>query len=215
MNQRAQALVETALIAPVIIFFMIGVFEVGWVLRGYLLLVNASREAARFAVRPGYLDYTDQSYLTIVDHTINSIADQLPFTETGTVIISVMRVETQWVCDPANLSECDCEEAVTEPFSPTLAMSPLTHLTATYKYPTTSTEVTTLDIDLDKMIADNRDFNCRVQKRSGVPTIDTQVTVELFFWQKQLFGFSLVSNPFTDPVLIRAYSTFRKIENNR
>lgn len=215
VNQRAQALVETMLIAPIIVFLMIGVFEIGWLLRGYLILVNSSREGARFAARPHYLDYTDKSYLAIVDQTISSIAGQLPFTETGMVIISVARVETQWVCDPYHLSECDCAEAVTNPFSPTLAMSPLTHVTATYMYPATSTEVTTLDIDLDKMIADNRDFNCRVQKRGGVPTIDTQVTVELFFWQDQLFGFPFISNPYTDPVLIRAYSTFRKVENSR
>jgi hypothetical protein len=58
-DQKGQSLVETAIVAPILIFMLIGVFEVGWALRGYLVLANVSRESTRFGVRPGYLNYTN------------------------------------------------------------------------------------------------------------------------------------------------------------
>ncbi len=38
-----QSLVEIAITAPLLIFLLLGVFEVGWALRGYLVLVNVNR----------------------------------------------------------------------------------------------------------------------------------------------------------------------------
>jgi Flp pilus assembly protein TadG len=46
-RERGQSLVETALILPILLLMFIGVLEVGWALRGYLTLLNASREALR------------------------------------------------------------------------------------------------------------------------------------------------------------------------
>ena len=50
-KQRGQSLVEMAIATPLLIIMLIGVFEVGWAIRGYLVLSNVNREAVRFAVK--------------------------------------------------------------------------------------------------------------------------------------------------------------------
>ncbi|MBN1937842.1 MAG: pilus assembly protein [Anaerolineae bacterium] len=50
-RERGQSLVELALILPVLILLFLGLIELGLALRAYLVVVNANREAARFAAR--------------------------------------------------------------------------------------------------------------------------------------------------------------------
>ena len=50
---RGQALVEFALILPVFVFLMVGVFDLGHVVWANNALSNATREAARFAIVHG------------------------------------------------------------------------------------------------------------------------------------------------------------------
>jgi hypothetical protein len=40
------------LILPLLIFIFLGLIEIGWAIRGYLVLLNANREAARYGSRP-------------------------------------------------------------------------------------------------------------------------------------------------------------------
>lgn len=211
--RKGQALTETAIIAPLLIFMLIGVFEVGYALRSYLVLTNASREAARFAVRPNYLTYDEVGYQKVVSHTFVTLSSQLEFEKYGTEIISVISIDTQWVCNPDEILVCDCHEAITNPYSQTLIVTPLTHPTLTYKYPATSTKVTRLNfIELvDELVPFEREFNCNLMKHGQSPAVDTMVYVELFYDQPQLFGFPIISNPFSDPVPMYGHSVFRKV----
>ncbi len=82
-GQEGQSLVEFALIVPILLIMMLGVFEVGWALRGYLTLTNANREAARFASRGVYLDLDQKDdteavgYSKVITHTLDSLSSQL------------------------------------------------------------------------------------------------------------------------------------------
>ncbi|MDM8530372.1 pilus assembly protein [Anaerolineales bacterium HSG25] len=62
---HGQAMVEMAIITPLLILMLIGVFEVAWALRGYLVIVNVNREVTRRAVRPGYLDFSVRDANTV------------------------------------------------------------------------------------------------------------------------------------------------------
>ena len=55
-KRRGQGLVEMAFALPVLIILLIGVVEIGFALRSYLIVVNAVREGARFASRARYTD---------------------------------------------------------------------------------------------------------------------------------------------------------------
>jgi len=48
---RGQALLELAVILPVLLILLMGLVEIGYALRNYLIVVNASREGCRFAAR--------------------------------------------------------------------------------------------------------------------------------------------------------------------
>ncbi len=52
-GERGQALVEAALITPVILLIMVGIFEVGRAYQTWQVVTNAAREGARAAVVPG------------------------------------------------------------------------------------------------------------------------------------------------------------------
>jgi len=135
--EKGQGLVEMAIVAPILIFMLIGVFEVGWALRGYLVLTNVSREITRFSIRPGYLNYSIKNnnpptvisptvitpaystvgYDRVVSYTFDTLSDQLPLDfsseQTSTLIISHIVVDTGEPCKEG--VNCDCNAFVTNP----------------------------------------------------------------------------------------------------
>lgn len=199
--KKAQALVETAIIVPVLIFLLIGVLETGWILRAYLILSNASREAARFAVRQNYLDFSSPNpdYASVWTHTLESISGQIDYSEaTGAMIVSYIAVD----------APC------TMPFTIT---TPLDVATYTWTYPATATVQTRLNYAL--MGADmgrlQQQHSCDAVRNSLIPRPNNTITVEMFFSQRQLLGFPGISNLWTDPILLYSRATFRKIQETR
>ena len=117
-SARGQSLVEMTLITPLLLLMFLGVIEVGWALRGYLVLVNADREATRFAARAAYLDFSqpnieDVGYQFVLQHTLDSVSGQLPLEFTSgepnaTMIITHMAIDTGYPCSEAE-RPCDDE----------------------------------------------------------------------------------------------------------
>jgi hypothetical protein len=196
-----QALVESALIFSIIVFLLIGVLELGWVLRAYLILTNASREAARFAVRQNYLDFrsSNPNYQSVWTHTLESISSQIDYNEaTGAMIISYI----------------EAESACTLPFTIT---TPLEVPTFTWTFPATAAVQTQLNYAL--MGAElgrlQQKHSCDVIAAGNVPRPNNTITVELWFSQRQLLGFPGISNLWTDPVILYSRASFRKIQETR
>lgn len=200
---KAQALVETAMIAPVVIFFMLGVFEVGWAIRSYLILTNLNREATRFAVRTDVLHFTDidiPEYEKVVTHSLNSLGSELDidFKTKGAMIISY--IHTSVPC--------------TMPYTIT---SPLNTPTYTAKFPATSTYQTRMDYPalITDLIKFQRDYSCK--RLSGhLTALDNDVVIiEMVMEHRQLLGFPVLSNSLTDPIILYGHSTFRRIQESR
>jgi len=107
-SDKGQSLVEMAIIAPILIIMFIGVFEVGWAIRGFLVLANTNRETVRYSVKTGVLDFSIKDPATVgfdvvLSHTINSLADQLPLefdvgNANNTVIMSHFVIDTGFPC---------------------------------------------------------------------------------------------------------------------
>jgi Flp pilus assembly protein TadG len=53
---RGNALIEFALVLPVLLIIVTGILEFGFTFREYLVVTNAAREGARMAILPGYSD---------------------------------------------------------------------------------------------------------------------------------------------------------------
>ena len=241
-NERGQSLVEMAIAAPILIIFLLGIFEVGAAVRNYLTLVNVNREITRFAVRPGYLDFSSEaavatSYNSVKEWTLNSVSDQLDldFTDTGdisntgntTMIISHFVVQTGIPCE--DMDHCDCDDFIDDPS----AVDPYTwddlilhpgmggqeYQAEQFGPPETVTGVrdTRLDYDaiIDDLAAQNNKFNCELIKKGGIPSANNVIITELFYDQPQLFGFPFISNPYTDPVPLYTHTSMRLIQGAR
>lgn len=233
---KGQSLVEMAIVTPILIFMLMGLFEVGAVLRGYLVLANVSREITRFAVRPGYLDFSTEqkaadSYKTVRDWVHTSLSDQLeldfdPVSGNATLIISHVVADTGLPCEDIyeNPGACDCNAFITNPnYSKNFTLDDLIihagkggmeFQTQRFGPAMTETGARKSLIDYEKLIfkqlaPQNNRFNCEIIKKGGLPSASNVVITELFFDQPQLFGFPVISNPYTDPIPLYAHTTMR------
>lgn len=84
-NERGTALLETALVLPMVLLISVSIFEFGRAYQTWQVLTNASREAARIAVLPGT---TDSDIQTRVQQYLT--AGQL----VGTAAIGIDRTQT-------------------------------------------------------------------------------------------------------------------------
>ena len=107
-GQRGQSLVEVSLALPVLLMMLLGVFEVGWAIRGYMVLTNTNREAVRFAVKPNNLNFSEKitdtvGYHAVLTQTEFSLAEQLELDFTSpasnaTAIMSHFVIDTGFPC---------------------------------------------------------------------------------------------------------------------
>ena len=235
---RGQSLVEMAIIAPLLLLLFLGVLEVGWAIRGYIVLLNADREATRFAARGQYLDFSqidreNVGYGYVLSHTMDSMAQQLAFDVTsdepnGTLIVSHYLVDTGKPCaDPPCNDDCEadkhnknggCDCTTPDRREPDYPYDDLVlypgssgyeHFAALYGIPRESR------IETSQLVADLKDqndaFNCALNlKDPSVPwSANSVVLVEAFYDQPQLLGVPIISNRFTDPVPLYVQTAMR------
>jgi Flp pilus assembly protein TadG len=82
-SERGAALLETALVFPLVLLVAVGIFEFGRAYQTWQVLTNAAREAARVAVLPGattaMITERAKAYMT---------SGQLPAVNTATVAVT-------------------------------------------------------------------------------------------------------------------------------
>jgi hypothetical protein len=228
---KGQSLVEMAIIAPLLLLLFIGVLEVGYAIRSYVVLVNADREATRFGARGLYLDFNQTNpnavgYSSVLSHTLDSIAQQLPFDVTspnpnGTLIVSHYVVDTGKPCaNPPccrnNSSDCDCSlpsQRKEDYPDDDLILYPgkegYDYFTAFYGIPRESR------INFEELVAqlkqENDAFNCALNLRDPTApwSVNSGIVVETFYTQHQLLGVPIISNYFTDPYELYAHTVMR------
>lgn len=74
MGHKGQSLVEFALITPILILLLVGMAELGWLMRDYMILDNCTRELGRLAGKG--VDYVMEEW-TIEDSMVLEWADGL------------------------------------------------------------------------------------------------------------------------------------------
>jgi len=83
-NNRGQALVEFALVLPVLVLLIIGSMEFGLVINQYMVLAEAAREGARSAALGG----SDTDVITVVQ----TAASQIDTTQLTITILPALRI---------------------------------------------------------------------------------------------------------------------------
>jgi hypothetical protein len=196
-NHAGQSLVEMAIIAPILLIMFIGVIEVGWALRNYLVLQNSTREATRFAARGRYLDFSktdvdEIGYPYVVQHEMDSIAGQIPLsvapgTANSTIIVSHVLVDTGPCGGGTN------DDLVLSPVTPGYG-----HFSATFG----QSRASRVDFGAlaAEMIAENEAFNCDLADRNtgAIPSVNSVVVVESYFPHQLLVNVPIVSNLIAD-----------------
>ena len=69
-DSRGVALIEFALVLPILLLLVLGIIEFGWIYNGYITLTGAAREGARVAA-------IDGDYVQAVNSHISSLEDVL------------------------------------------------------------------------------------------------------------------------------------------
>lgn len=233
--KKGQSFTELAVIVPILLFVLIGGVEVGWALRSYLILGNVNREVTRFAVRPGYLDFSDRDadsvgYDGVLSHVDTALADQLPldFSDDGnsSLIIHHVVVDTGYPCPPDQIDSCDCSSFTdsnpdgNNPY--TLDDAILYPGADGYEYfkevfPENSAAQSKVDYDslITEMTVQNNTLNCKLLKQddSALPSVDNLVITEIFYSQPQLLGFPIISNV-ANPVNLYSSTSMRLAEGD-
>jgi len=240
-----QSLVEMAIITPLLLLMFIGVLEVGWALRGYLVLVNANREATRFAARP-YLDFSqpnieDVGYQSVLVHTMDSLSGQLPLeftseTSNATMIITHMSIETGYPCSPDDRpcdDECTANPDTVYPGDDVITLPPAVGaegysdpdnvvivadtFRAQYGIAGSTHETQVEDTLWLTLREQNEKFNCQLMAKdpSVSPSANSVIIVEMFYDQPQLLGVPIISNQFTNPVPLYTHTMMRITESRQ
>jgi len=238
-NSAGQSLVEMAIALPILLIMLIGVFEVGWALRGYIVLTNVNREAARFAVKRGTLDYsiedpTTVGYEKVLSHTLGSLSEQLPLNfyepdPNNTMIISHFVADTMLPCarvrnDPLRYefdNSCDC--SVDDPYDAQwFTRDDLIAYPGDLDYPhyyqsfgISQTTRINYQQRIDEMILQNNKLNCALLKSNPDASLATSannmIIIEHFYDQPQLVGVPFISNRLTDPIPLYTHTAMRII----
>ena len=80
-RERGQAMVETAIVIPILLVLMVGIFEVGRAYETWQVLTNAAREGARMSVTPSSVEATTTALIR--QYMANG---QLPKSATAAVV---------------------------------------------------------------------------------------------------------------------------------
>jgi hypothetical protein len=221
---NGQSMTELAIIAPILLFFMIGIFEVGYALRNYLVLVNLNREAARFSIRPGYLDlraisFEEVGYGDLVNHIIDAAGGQIKtdFGESMSLLVNVIEIDTGFPCDPElrvdgqwDEADCDCDLVGTNPYTSYITVNGLTDPRYYYSEPPGLESRFDIEALTKELAIKNNEFNCTAVKKGRLPSQEDVVIVEMIYQHEQLFGFPLISNPLMDPIELYTHTVMRK-----
>jgi hypothetical protein len=210
-SQRGQSLVETALITPLLLLMFLGVIEVGWALRGYLVLLNANREATRFAARGAYLDFSQPD--------IEKVGYQF-------VLITHLDIDTGYPCEDQDCDdECSANPdsvypnddlvILPPPVGAGYGSDPALIISDTFRaqYGIGAPNHTTLITDTlwEGLRAQNEALNCQLMAKDPAvsPSPNSVIIVEIFYDQPQLLGVPIVSNRFTDPIPLYTHTMMR------
>ena len=184
-KQRGQGLVELALALPALLIIFLGLIELGFLLRAHLVVVNANREAARFASRG---TFTDEQ---IVDRALTSFAYQLPVVTDGPNANTEVIVTRFFISD---------KKSVAGTYNPPYIKGDLG-------------EASQIDLDATaaRLKAENDDFNDDLiaSQSDAVRTSQDVIYVEIFYYHYEVMHAPIVEWVFPDPMVVYVRTAMR------
>jgi len=204
-GSEGQSLVELALTLPVLLILLLGLVEVGFALRAYLVLTNVSRETARLASRGIYQPDQIFSYATWF------FGEQLPARYAGAPNPNTEVIVTYFFIPyddkPDKAAGCPSCNPPTYPACDTCA---------TYMITTTGTLTETSRIDVETQLQKLRDENFISNDELGkkhqdsAPVDHNVAIIEIYYYHKQvLMDAPVISWVFPDTMPMYARTMMR------
>ena len=181
-----QSLVELALTLPILLLLFLGLIELGMALRAYLVLVNANREAARFAGRGLYSDQE------IARQALYAFAGQLP-ARTGDPDPNTEIIVTRFHVKSNRSEPATFDEPV--------------YITGTLGY---STKINP-GVYVASLKAHNDDFNddLKAKQPDAVRTTHDVIFVEIYYLHHQVLHAPIVEWVFPEPMVLYSRTMMR------
>lgn len=202
-RQRGQSIVELAIITPLLLLLLLGMVEVGAILRNYLVLAAANREAARFASRGRYENDA------IAQLAIDTMADQLPVETSGpdaNVSVLLTTISIHW--DPEYVDPDHPE------YPPGRAWEGPTVITGT-------AGVSRIDPDAlsFQLREQNKDLNATMQANpahaGAEPSGNKVVIVEIIYQHEQLLNMPIITQLLPNPIPLYTQTMMRVTGDSR
>jgi len=222
-DEKGQSLVEAAIFVPILIFILIGMIEVGWGIRNYLVLVNATREATRQAARTKVLDFSevDPGYDVVLDQMLDSMGQSsnsnipaFDLEKNATVNIHHLYISTGRPClNSPCISDCESIDPAELNRLDDLILSPETEANFYKSYGITRTNMLADYTDLIQELVDQSNkLHCQMEKRILTDfeiSDNSLVIVETQYDHRQLLGVPIIANGLTNPINMRTATTMR------
>jgi len=186
LGANGQGLVELALTLPILIILFLGLIELSLALRAQLVLVNANREAARFAARGAFSDEQ------IAVQALYSFGQQLPVRTTGP------KQNTGIIITRFHIPDDPTQEAYYS--TPVYATGTLTY-----------TSKISPEQELLALTAQNNDFNDALISThdDAVRSVHDVVFVEIYYYHNQILHAPIVSWIFPEPIVLYSRTMMR------
>ncbi len=181
-----QSMVELALTLPILIILFLGLIELSLALRAQLVLVNANREAARFAARGTFSDEQ------IATQALRSFGQQLPVRTTG------LKPNTGIIITRFHIPDDATQTAYY--YTPVYATGTLTY-----------TSKISPELELVTLTAQNNSFNDALvaTHQEAVRSVHDVVFVEIFYYHNQVLHAPVVEWIFPEPIVLYSRTMMR------
>lgn len=71
-DEKGQSLVEFALVLPILLLFLLGIIEFGWLLNAQISLTSAAREGARLAAVEKIEEFDESDIIALIQPTVDN-----------------------------------------------------------------------------------------------------------------------------------------------
>lgn len=215
-REQGSSLVEMTLVLPLLLLIFLGLIEVGYAIRGEMILFHLTAETARFGIKPRILDpyAPEMNYSAVWAHFDDIQESANPDMNQGNYRIYIHFFELG-VGRPCIERPCfgPCQLVPVELIddSDEYFKSPL-------ERPSWEASQGELDVESridyqslqDKLLRDEFLTQCRKEQRDEddwLPTIHRVLIVEMIYYQPQLLGFPFFQ--IVDPIPLYATDTIR------
>ena len=209
-GRQGQSLVEMALALPFLLLMFAGLIEVSYVLRNYLVVVNANREGTRFAARGRWFDEPEE-WDFIVDRVVAAAGTDLrgnPFfrTQDGDDLPPNVKIAIHYIEVPSQYNE-DLGEL--EKQEPEIFSAPPWGMNCSACEPLSLEE---LNVIASKARQENEEFNRKYfveDELLDIPSENNFVIIETWYDHKQLLELPIFTAVLPDKIPLYASTQMR------